>query len=147
MRGRSAVPWVAAPLLAVAGAVLVTGATAPQDRSPRTNYALHCQGCHLPDGSGKPGAVPDMRGELGRLAAIPGGREFIVQVPGTASAKLDDVQVTALLNWLVPAMGPPVPGGFSPYSVEEVGRLRRQRLKQVEPLRSELGRAIAAQRR
>ncbi|MFM8412843.1 MAG: cytochrome C, partial [Alphaproteobacteria bacterium] len=58
--------------------------------SPRTNYALHCQGCHLADGRETPGLVPKLRGTVGTLAATPAGRDYLVRLPNVAAAPLDD---------------------------------------------------------
>lgn len=125
------------------GATALTWLTAanasdPETLSPRINYMLHCQGCHLPDGSGKPGKVPDMRGLLGRFALIPEGRDYIGRVPGAANAHLTDAQLARVLNWLIPEMSPEVAADFKPYSPEEVGRLRRNRLQEVRSARDRL---------
>ena len=58
---------------------------------PATNYALHCQGCHLEDGSGVPGKVPALGGALAALAATREGRAYLARVPGVANAPLADV--------------------------------------------------------
>lgn len=110
----------------------------PETLSPRINYMLHCQGCHLADGSGKPGKVPDMRGLLGKFALLPEGRDYIGRVPGAANAHLTDAQLARVLNWLIPEMSPEVAADFKPYSAEEVGRLRRNRLQEVRGARDRL---------
>ena len=69
-------------------ACLVAPASRAQD--PRVDYMLQCQGCHLADGAGSPGAVPDLRGSLGRFLAVPGGREYLVRVPGARSRRSRD---------------------------------------------------------
>lgn len=133
-------------LLGLSGLALV-GLTAnapdPEKLAPAINYALHCQGCHLRDGSGMPGKVPDMRGQLGLFVQVPEGRAFIGRVPGAATAHLTDAQLARVLNWLVVEMGPPPPGGFTPYSAEEVGRLRRDRLQTIKPTRDRVLSQIA----
>lgn len=125
------------------GAIGLVGLTAnnapdPEKLSPRMNYVLHCQGCHLPDGSGMKGKVPDMRGELGLFARLPEGRDYIGRVPGAANAHLSDAQLARVLNWLVLEMGPAGAGPFKPYSAEEVGMLRRDRLQKVRAIRESL---------
>lgn len=125
------------------GAVALVGLTAanapdPEKLSPRMNYVLHCQGCHLPDGSGMKGKVPDMRGELGLFARLPEGRDYIGRVPGVANSHLSDAQLARVLNWLVLEMGPAGAGPFKPYSAEEVGKLRRNRLQGVRAIRERL---------
>lgn len=93
--------------------------------TPALNYTLNCQGCHLPDGSGAPGKVPDMRREIAAFLTIPGGREYLVQVPGAATSRLGDAEMADLLNWLVKTMAPPAAhAAFRPYTEAEVARLR-----------------------
>ncbi|MCZ4342796.1 hypothetical protein O4H52_14335 [Sphingomonadaceae bacterium G21617-S1] len=133
------------------GAMALLGLTAanapdPETLSPRMNYILHCQGCHLADGSGMKGKVPDMRGQLGLLVQLPEGRAFVGRVPGVANAHLTDAQMARLLNWLVPEMGPVGHRGFVPYSAEEVGKLRRNRLQEVREVRARLAAQAAALR-
>jgi mono/diheme cytochrome c family protein len=86
---------------------------------------LQCQGCHLPDGSGSPGRVPDLRGELARLLHAPEGRSYLVQVPGSAQSPLSDAALAEVLNWMVQRFGPAAAlRDFEPFSAEEVGRAR-----------------------
>jgi hypothetical protein len=109
------------------------------ERTPAVDYALHCQGCHLADGSATPGRVPALSGSLARFIQIPGGRAYLVRVPGVAQAPLDDGALAALLNWILvrfPSGG--VAPDFLPYRAEEVGRLRRLPLLDVEAERRRL---------
>jgi len=114
-----------------------TNAPDPETLSPQMNYILQCQGCHLADGSGMRGKVPDLRGKLGLIAQLPEGRAYIGRVPGVANAHLTDAQLARLLNWLVPAMGP-APKRFAPYSAAEVGTLRRNRLQEIRAVREHI---------
>lgn len=41
---------------------------------PEVHYMLHCQGCHLADGSGSPGKVPALRQSVARYLTVAGGR-------------------------------------------------------------------------
>lgn len=113
-------------------------ASSTNGRSPRVNYMLNCQGCHLPDGSGMPGKVPRLKGDLARFLDVDGGRAFIVQVPGTANSRLSDVDTAALLNWLLVEMGPPRTGGFAPFTAAEVGRYRAVRIQNAAATRAAL---------
>lgn len=110
---------------------------APQ-RSPRLNYVLHCQGCHLPNGAGMPGRVPDMRNNLARFLLVPGGRDYLAQVPGVAASNLSDQEVAALLNWLMVEMDASTPSSFAPYTAPEVARLRAHWLRAPGPVRARL---------
>lgn len=125
---------------ALAAALVLVLAAAPAAASPELDYMLHCQGCHLPDGGGKPGAVPPLGNSVGRFAALPEGREFLVRVPGSAQSPLDDASLAALLTWMVRRFGP-VPPGFEPFSAREVARLRTPPLVDVAARR----RALLAQ--
>ena len=121
----------------------------PADTAARprveVDYALHCQGCHLPDGRGMAGKVPALRQEIGRFLEVPGGRAYLVQVPGVATARLDDEGTARLLNWLVARMGPPLTCRAEPYTGREVAALRRTWLRTARPLRERLLREVAAQ--
>jgi mono/diheme cytochrome c family protein len=109
----------------------------------RQDYILNCQGCHLADGSGAPGKVPRMNGFLGYFLHVPGGREFIVQVPGAAHSPLDDARLAAVVNWVLEKFSrAQLPADHRPYTAEEVGRLRADSLLDVNSRRAELLRAI-----
>jgi mono/diheme cytochrome c family protein len=111
--------------------------------SPRILYMLHCQGCHLADGSGKPGEVPSLAGSLGRFLGVEGGRAYLVQVPGSAHAPLSDAELASVLNWMVQAFGPAdVAGQREPYGASEVARYRASPLVDVAATRAALVRRI-----
>jgi hypothetical protein len=128
-----------------AGAALAALAAGPAPAGPRLDYVLHCQGCHRADGSGTPDAVPRLRGRMARFLWAPGGRAYLVGVPGAAQSPLDDARLATLLNWMLAefdATG--VPPGFAPYTAAEVGRLRVP-LADVETARAALLQAAAAE--
>lgn len=93
----------------------------------RTNYMLNCQGCHGPNGAGsRDGAVPRMQNYVGNFLKVPGGREFVVQVPGSANAALSDERLAELLNWMLATLSAEqLPADFVPFEAAEVKRLRR----------------------
>ncbi len=106
---------------------------------------LQCQGCHLEDGSGSPGSVPSFRDAVGRYLEVPGGRAFLVGVPGASTSPLDDAALAAVLNWIVEAFGPAeIAAEFAPFSAEEVARHRRPPLTDVDAVRAELLRRLDA---
>ena len=110
---------------------------------PQTDYMLHCRGCHGPDGAGAPGAAPSFRGQVAKFLWVPGGREYLIRVPGTAQSELSDARTAMLLNWILHEFSAnEVPNDFVPYSEEEVTHHRRPPLTDVVPLRRELIRAI-----
>ncbi len=124
--------------LLLAGVVLML-ATARAGAEPAADYALHCRGCHGPDGASAAGGAPSFRGEVGKFLRVPGGREYLVRVPGTAQSELDDARTAALLNWLVRAFSPAeVPADFVPFTGAEVARYRHAPLTDVDAVRREL---------
>ncbi len=103
------------------------------------NYMLHCQGCHLPRGEGIAGLVPDLRSAMGKFLQVPGGREFLVRVPGSANAVLGNEDLADLLNWLlVTTSADELNAEWNPYTAGEVGRLRVDPLLNVAQLRASL---------
>jgi mono/diheme cytochrome c family protein len=102
-------------------------------------------GCHRADGGGTEGVVPPLAGSVGRFVAVPRGRAFLVQVPGTSQAPLSDADIAALLNWLLPEFSrAELPADFVPYTAEEVARYRQTPLTDVSGVRRELLAAIEA---
>jgi hypothetical protein len=121
----------------LAAVALSPAASAGAD--PRIDYLLHCRGCHGPDGAGAPGAAPDFRDQLGRFLRVPGGREYLIRVPGTAQSELDDAATAVLLNWLLREFSPAqIPPGFRPYTADEVARHRRPALADPAATRRDL---------
>ena len=114
-------------------------------QDPRVDYMLQCQGCHLGDGSGAPGAVPDLRGSLGRFLSVPGGREYLVRVPGAAQSPLSDQRLAAVLDWMIREFGPAeAAANLEPYRAEDVARWREDPYAEVQTVRRELLRRIEA---
>jgi len=121
---------------------LYAGEPANEQRA-RFDYMLNCQGCHLPDGDSA-GDVPRMKGFVGNFLKVSGGREFLVQVPGSANAALDDQRLAELLNWMLVEISPnELPADFQPYTANEVGVYRATPLRDVLQTRAELIRKIA----
>lgn len=109
-------------------ACLLWLAAAGADDSAREDYMLNCQGCHLPDATGREPYVPNMVNQLGRLVAVPGGRAYLVQVPGTSHSPLSDAEIAALLNWMVHEFSAAtLPADFRPYTEAEVTQYRATR--------------------
>lgn len=133
--------WLAAPALMLAtGAAVATPGSGNPDVMPgvsnptraRQNWILMCQGCHRADATGTPQTTPTMAGFVGRFLHVPGGREYLIQVPGVATAALSDDALAEVMNWSLLRFDPAhVPGDFAPYTPAEVGRLR------MKPLRTE----------
>jgi len=132
-------------LLGLVGVAAVLGARSVRAYTPEVEFALNCQGCHRADGSGTPDTVPALADSVARFLAVPGGREYVVQVPGVAQAPLDDAALAAVVNWMLERYDRAhVPKDFAPYSADEVGRLRRTPLVDVDAVRVRLMRSIEA---
>lgn len=96
------------------------------------HWALNCQGCHRPDGTGSEGTAPSLAGTVAKFLNVPGGREYLARVPGVATSGLSDENLAEVMNWMLFHFDAGhIPAGFSPYTAEEMGRLR------VHPLRIE----------
>lgn len=117
----------------VAGAAAAVGTAMPGVPDPQrahVNWMIKCQGCHRPDGKGSPTTAPAMAGQVAQLLAVPGGREFLGQVPGVATTPLPDDQLAELLNWtLLRFDAEHVPAGFKPYTSDEIRKLREKPLR------------------
>ncbi|MEO0413230.1 MAG: cytochrome C [Pseudomonadota bacterium] len=122
----SAVLWLALPTFVAAQAppgVAHVG-------KARQNWILQCQGCHRADASGTAETTPAMNGIIAKFLKVPGGREFLVQVPGVATAPLSDDALASLVNWTLWTFDKDnLPGDFVPYSAREVGGLRKNPLR------------------
>lgn len=119
------------------------GAALPGVAEPgraRVDYMLHCQGCHGPEGAGTAdGAVPRLNGWVARFLHVPGGRAFLIQVPGSANAALPPERLAEVVNWMVGTFDAAhLPEDFTPYSGEEVGNLRKTPLVDVTGTRAAL---------
>jgi len=124
--------------LALAGFALDARAGAEID------YMLQCQGCHLADGGGSPGAVPPLAGLVGKFLWVPRGREYLVRVPGSSQSPLSDAELAAVLNWMIRRFGPEEAAhDFTAFSADEVAGYRDPPLTDVETLRAELLRQIS----
>ena len=128
-----------------AGALILPawGTLAAGTYTAQVNYTLHCQGCHLADGSGTPDKVPALKNEVGRFLHVDGGRENLVQVPGTSQSPMSDAEIADVLNWMLNNFSADqLPAEFIPYTGEEVSKLRPEPLANVSATREKLVAAI-----
>ncbi|MEM7217064.1 MAG: hypothetical protein AAF515_01775 [Pseudomonadota bacterium] len=139
--------------VALFGMLLAAGAAAAElpgvsnEARARTDYMLNCQGCHGALGHGL-ADVPRMQGFVGHFLKVPGGREFLVQVPGSANAAISDARLAELLNWMLPTISAgEMPADFEPYSEAEVTRLRATPAEDVVERRARLLRSIGEKAR
>jgi mono/diheme cytochrome c family protein len=121
----------------VLSALCAAASAANSDVRNRSNYLLHCSGCHQSDGGGRPdNGIPRMKDQVGHFLRLPEGRAFLVQVPGTSQSSLSDADTATMLNWMVYAISRnEVPADFVPYTTEEVTRLRAVPLNDAPHMR------------
>lgn len=131
--------------LALAGVLSIAVSASAANADPSLDYILNCRGCHRPDGSGVLGGAPSFHGQLGKFLWVPGGREYLIRVPGVSTSELSNARIAALLNWMMRAFSPTtVPADFKPFTAAEVTRYRRPPLLNVQRTRRKLLRLIAA---
>jgi hypothetical protein len=133
--------WAAA----AAAADYAPGAPLETLSGPRVDFALRCRGCHGFAGEGTPGHVPRLDGFVGLFTQVPGGRDYLMRVPGVARSALDDTQLADVLNWMLATYGAgQVEPSFAPYSAAEVSSARRRVLLDRRSIREELLAAMRA---
>jgi mono/diheme cytochrome c family protein len=99
---------------------------------PQRNYLLGCGGCHGENGISNSKLVPDLFDQVGYYLNIPEGREYLVRLPNVAFSVMSDEELTDMLNFMVFRIGgASAPAHTAPYTVAEVGRLRKQPLNEV----------------
>ena len=126
-----------------AASLLVTESARAADKAEvraRTDYLLHCSGCHGQDGTGKPSAgIPRFTNQVGYFLKLPEGRAFLMQVPGLLSANMPDDRAAAVVTWMIRSFaGPSLPEDLQPYTAEEARRYKAQRPADIMARRNEL---------
>jgi len=111
-------------------------------------YAANCAACHGPAGAGIAGAFPPLAGHAADIAAIEGGRDYLIdamlyglmgpiEVDGVsyngvmpAWGQLGDEQIAAVLDHIVSLDGP----AADPFTAEEVAAQRGRGLAAADVL-------------
>lgn len=107
------------------------------------HWIQNCMGCHTANGGGIAGKVPPLAHSLGYFERVPGGREYVMRVPGASNSALSDQQLADVLNWLLLTKNrAALPPGFKPYTAAEVAAHRRPAYADVAPRRAALVRAL-----
>lgn len=97
-------------------------------------WMLNCQGCHQADGAAMGDEVPALRGTVAKFLTVPGGREYLIRVPGVSMAPLDDESIASLTNWMLYEFDRKnIPADFVGYTADEVRKFRQM------PYSSEVG--------
>lgn len=113
-------------------------ATAALAEPPEQLYMLNCWGCHRPHGEGIPGAAPPLKGAADFLR-VPGGREYLIEVPGVALSPLNDAETAAVMNWILRSFSADrMPSDFKPYAAAEIAHSRKTRLMDIKTARADL---------
>lgn len=106
---------------------------------PKSDYLIHCMGCHLVDGQGMPPDVPAFNEELGGLASTIAGRAYLVQVPGSAQSFIDDAELAEVLNWIIETYSADSkPENFQRFTQTEVSSYRYQTMNDPVKIRLSL---------
>ncbi len=114
--------------------------------APIQLYVMNCWGCHKPGGEGIPSTVPRLKDTVGNFLRVPGGREYLIEVPGVAGSALSNAQVAEVLNWLLVTFSKDqLPPGFKPYTEAEVAKYRPHELNNIQTVRDELVAKLSAQ--
>jgi hypothetical protein len=121
----------------IAVATAAAASFGAQAYEPAMNYTLQCMGCHTPDGAGVPDRVPSIRTTLLPFARLAAGRQFLVQVPGSAQSTLSNAELAELLNWMIDNLSAER-GDYQRFTEEEVARYRPQALVEVRATRERL---------
>ena len=104
---------------AVLSLLLAGGAQA----GARSDYLLHCGGCHLESGAGNPPEVPDLRRDIDWLAGSVEGRSYLTRVPGASQVPISDARLAAVFNWILDSYYPDS-AGVRRFTGDEIGRTR-----------------------
>lgn len=118
--------------------VLATAAPAMADQYTADAFAT-CSACHLPDGAGVPGAFPPIRNRAAAIAALDGGRAYLITVVsyglmGTIKVagnqyfgvmaglggSLSSADLAAALNYAVLTLNDGDAAGLEPFTAAEV---------------------------
>ena len=87
-----------------------------------------------------------MRGALGHFFKAEGGRQFLIQVPGTSQSALNDSQTAELMNWMLKTFSKKeMPAATPPYTKQEVAQLRANPLADVAAEREAIIKRLQAQ--
>ena len=106
-------------------AVPLSAGEAGRDRS---DYILHCSGCHTLNGRGTVrGGIPAFPDSIEHIAGLDNGRTYMVHVPGVVSNDMSDEQIADVLNYILDQWG----GGGNHFSAEEVTRRRARDIGDV----------------
>lgn len=121
--------WMLAAVLSLASPGLAA--------QPPWQFLAECVGCHGMNGAGEPPEVPDLRADLYRIAQLPEGRAYLIQVPGPAQAPFDDAELAMVMNWILGELDEDA-GEFEPFTAAEIAGYRGTVLMDPLKVRDEI---------
>jgi mono/diheme cytochrome c family protein len=131
--------------IAVLIATLAISSAALAGGSPAELYTLNCWGCHKPRAEGIPGTVPRLADSMADFLRVPGGREYLVEVPGVAASALSNAEIAEVLNWLLVTFNKAeMPAEFKPYTAAEIAKYRPHQLIRITETRDDLVKRLKA---
>jgi hypothetical protein len=100
---------------------------------------LNCWGCHRANGEGVAGTAPPLINATDFLR-VPGGREYLIRVPGVSQSMLDDADTALVMNWILETFSKGrVPADFRPFTAAEIHHARAEpHLFDIGKIRSQL---------
>ena len=125
--------------------LLFAAATPAGAQSPQNLYTLNCWGCHRANGEGVAGSAPPLINAADFLK-VPGGREYLIRVPGVSQSMLDDADTALVMNWIIEAFSKGrVPADFQPFTAAEIHHARAEpHLFDITEVRTQLLRKMVA---
>jgi len=85
--------------------------------------------------------VPSLHNDLGQIITVAQGRGYLVRVPGSSQAMLNDADLAAVINWVLTEFNSAtLAADFQPLTVAEVEQARCDVLMDPLKFRAELWR-------
>jgi Cytochrome c len=136
---------IASFLGAVTMLLVFLGAAPACAESPQNLYTLNCWGCHRANGEGVAGTAPPLINAADFLK-VPGGREYLIRVPGVSQSMLDDADTALVMNWILETFSKGrVPADFQPFTAAEIHHARAEpHLFDITEIRTQLLRKMVA---
>jgi hypothetical protein len=125
--------------VAVTMLLVFAAATPACAESPRNLYTLNCWGCHRSNGEGVAGTAPPLINAADFLR-VPGGREYLIRVPGVSQSMLDDADTALVMNWILETFSKGrVPADFRLFTAAEIHHARAEpHLFDITEIRTQL---------
>ena len=126
-------------LAAVTMLLVFAAATPACSESAQNLYALNCWGCHGANGEGVGGTAPPLINAADFLR-VPGGREYLIRVPGVSQSMLNDADTAVVMNWILENFSKGrVSADFQPFTAAEIHHARAEpHLFDITEIRTQL---------